>query len=84
MQGVWTSCALQGTNKEVNLSKHSTFLLTYLLACFFFLFPFSFLLREREREPEAGKVSSFFWTKIFFFNIFLGWSNLRLDDGHDR
>lgn len=68
MQGVWTSCALQGTNKEVNLSKHSTFLLAYLLICLF-LFPFSFFYfaqRERERE-RRGKVSSFFWTKNFFF-----------------
>ena len=75
MQGVWTSCALQGTNKEVNSSKHSTFLLTYLLACFFFLFLFStsffyFAQRERERERERerrGKVSSFFLDKIYIY-----------------
>lgn len=70
MQGVWTSCALQGTNKEVNLSKHSTFLLTYLLVSFsFFFFSFSFFCfaqRERERG-RGGKGFEFFLDENFFF-----------------
>lgn len=57
MQGVWTSCALQGTDEEVNVK-------LYLLTCFFFFFLFFFLFcseRERERWERFGFFVFFLW-----------------------
>lgn len=53
MQGVWTSCALQGTNEEVNCQN----------SCLNLLLLFFFFSGCGERERRGKRVGNFFFTK---------------------